>query len=303
MSARRSSSAASAACIALSLFGSAQARAFCRSNTCDPARGEVCTVDKDGCRKGGELLYWNSAPIPFLVQTNGSVRNQIDGTSFEHVISAAFHTWSSANCGLGKHPSISGMSAGQTASDAVEYIEGGSNANLFTFRDETWLATIPGSALALTTVSYDWHTGLIYDADVEVNGTGGNITNTRPGDGADLPSIITHEVGHFLGLDHSQKPTATMFITYVVGKGNLRSLDADDVAAICALYPPGGASSAHAAAAAAPGSSRISAAPLAGCSLSSEGRQTAPHGLWAILVLGAWLGARRRRAQAAAGAH
>ena len=42
--------------------------------------------------------------------------------------------------------------------------------------------TAPGSALALTTVSYDWHTGEIYDADVEVNGTSGKITNFgKPG--------------------------------------------------------------------------------------------------------------------------
>ena len=112
--------------------------------------------------------------------------------AFEKVIANAFNTWASASCGAGKHPSISAMSGGQTPSSAVEYVQGQPNANIFMFRDDAWMATLPGSALALTTVSYDANTGQIYDADVEVNGTGGNITNGRPTDGADLPSIITH---------------------------------------------------------------------------------------------------------------
>jgi hypothetical protein len=285
-----------AACMALSLFGSSSARAFCRTNTCDPARGENCSVDKDGCRQGGKSLYWGLPVVPFLVQADGSPKNHIDATSFEKVIANAFNTWSSANCGAGKHPSISAMSGGQTPSSVVEYIQGQPNANIFMFRDDTWMATIPGSALALTTVSYDSNTGRIYDADVEVNGTGGNITNGRPTDGADLPSIITHELGHFLGLDHSPKPTATMFITYKSGIGNLRVLDPDDIAGVCTIYPPQG----RVAAAAGPQTIDVVSAPLAGCSLSSGARPgSSARLLWVALVLGAVLfrtRSRKRRA-------
>jgi hypothetical protein len=287
--------AAPAACLALSLFGSLPARAFCRTNTCDPARGESCSVDKDGCKMGGKSLYWGLPSIPFLVQSDGSSKNQIDAPAFEKVIASAFNTWSSANCGAGTHPSISAMSGGQTPSSVVEYVQGQPNANIFMFRDDTWLATIPGSALALTTVSYDSNTGQIYDADVEVNGTGGNITNGRPSDGADLPSIITHEIGHFLGLDHSPKPSATMFITYKAGSGNLRVLDPDDVAGICAIYPPQGR-----VAASGPETVDIVTPPLAACALSSAAGPGSATGMpWAALLLGSVLvrtRSRRRRA-------
>ena len=235
------------------------------------------------------MLYWGTASVPFSVQADGSPKNHIDAASFEQVIANAFHTWSSVNCGSGKHPSISALSSGQIATDTVEYVEGQSNANIFMFREEAWLATVPGSALALTTVSYDWHTGRIYDADVEVNGTAGNITNGKPADGADLPSIVTHEIGHFLGLDHSPKPTATMFITYKPGKSNLRALDADDVAGICAAYRPIGKSTATNT-----GSVLVSTAPLA-CSLTSAGRPENPAWNWGIFALASLLGVRRWR--------
>jgi hypothetical protein len=282
--------AAPAACVALTLLASSPAWAFCRTNTCDPARGENCSKDNDGCRLGGKSLYWGLPAIPFLVQSDGSPKNHIDAPAFEKVIASAFNTWSSANCGAGKHPSISAMSGGQTPSDAVEYVPGQPNANIFMFRDDTWMATIPGSALALTTVSYDANTGQIFDADVEVNGTGGNITNSRPSDGADLPSIVTHEIGHFLGLDHSPKPSATMFITYKAGTGNLRVLDPDDVAGICAIYPPQGSATVSG-----PETVDVITAPLAGCSLSSTAGGSGACALWAALLLGSALVRTRNR--------
>jgi hypothetical protein len=278
------------ACLALTLFGSAQAQAFCRTNTCDPARGENCSVDKDGCRQGGKSLYWPLPTIAFVVQSDGSAKNHIDATAFEKVIASAFNTWSLANCGAGKHPSISAMSVGQTPGSVVEYVQGQPNANIFMFRDDTWMASIPGSALALTTVSYDSNTGQIYDADVEVNGTGGNITNGRPSDGADLPSVITHELGHFLGLDHSPKATATMFITYKPGIGNLRALDPDDMAGICTIYPPQGRDTSG------PLTIDVVTPPLTSCALSAASRTgSGARWLWTALVLSSLVVARRRR--------
>jgi MYXO-CTERM domain-containing protein len=56
---------------------------------------------------------------------------------------------------------------------------------------------------------------------------------------ADLDSIVTHEAGHFLGLSHSCDNAATMYANYKLGEVGLRTLEADDVAGICTLFPPG----------------------------------------------------------------
>jgi hypothetical protein len=58
--------------------------------------------------------------------------------------------------------------------------------------------------------------------------------------GADVQSILTHELGHFLGLGHAGRnaPDATMRANWDGIGTALRTLSADDEAAICELYPP-----------------------------------------------------------------
>jgi hypothetical protein len=52
--------------------------------------------------------------------------------------------------------------------------------------------------------------------------------------------VLTHEAGHFLGLSHSIDNSATMKPVYdpVRDGESFRSLAPDDVAGICAIYPP-----------------------------------------------------------------
>ena len=53
------------------------------------------------------------------------------------------------------------------------------------------------------------------------------------GTGIDLETVALHEIGHLLGIMHSNDPTAIMYATYTVEN---RFLSSDDIAAIHALY-------------------------------------------------------------------
>lgn len=215
------------------------ASAYCVAAACDPERGQTCERDANLCVKGFPSLHWEESCISFAVQRDGSVRNAISGDELERAVRTAFDTWMDADCGGGRTPALRVESLGKVSCEAVEYNANAANANIFVFRENIWLDdAMSGDVLGLTTAHYEPATGRLLDVDVELNGTGGDVTFADPEDGADLLSIATHEAGHFLGLDHTRDVNAVMYPSYVPKGPALRKLGADDVSGVCAMYPP-----------------------------------------------------------------
>jgi hypothetical protein len=139
-------------------------------------------------------------------------------------------------------PSFRFVNKGAVDCHKAEYNQESGNANNFMFRDDAWPYTNQLDTLALTTVTYNIETAEIYDADVEINTAQATFTTSDEPDRheADLDSVVTHEVGHFLGLAHSEIDAATMRgIGYELGTTGLRTLASDDIQGICEIYPPG----------------------------------------------------------------
>jgi hypothetical protein len=164
----------------------------------------------------------------------------------------AFARWTAVDCPGGGKPSIELLDRGPVACGAHEYNDpqtrSGGNANIVVVLDSGWTASRddePTSTLALTTVTFDLVTAEIYDADIEINGEKSLSMDDVPAASSfDLDSIITHEAGHFLGLSHSRATCSaatcpTMNAAYLPGSTKFRTLEADDIAGICAIYPPG----------------------------------------------------------------
>ncbi|MBX3129590.1 MAG: matrixin family metalloprotease [Polyangiaceae bacterium] len=226
-------------CAALLVTGTAtSAAAFCRTTTCGPGQ---CTpsADCDYCLEGGKPLFWASRCVSFSVHQAGSPLRGIDFETARNTIAGSYARWMAVDCGGGNGPSLQVYDYGAVSCNRQEYNQRVGNSNIWMFRDDYWPYVGAASTLALTTITFNVKTGEIFDADVEVNSLQNSITVGDTGVQADLDSIVTHEAGHFLGLSHSCDTDATMYASYKVGQIGLRTLEPDDVAGICALFPPG----------------------------------------------------------------
>jgi hypothetical protein len=296
---------------ATSLFTSGVARAdYCRTKACDnqPAYDDVwqtqpdppCNRDGVGCLLEGTPLYWPQSCISFSVQRDGSPKQNIDYELAEETVRSAFQTWLNADCGGGTTPSFAIADFSPAVCSEAEYNKDQPNANIFTFRDASWPYENAEDTLALTTITYNTENAQIYDADVEINSAQADFTfsDDENDTNDDLLSVLTHECGHFLGLSHDAVRGSTMYPEYTPGDLYQRTLDGDDTAGICNIFPPGQpidttkCTPRH-------GFSRDCASSASsGCSLVAPASSNA--GPVALLVGVAFAAARRRRRRATA---
>ena len=114
----------------------------------------------------------------------------------------------------------------------------------------------------------------------------------------DLPSVVQHESGHFLGLAHTDQPDAlsTVMLPNLDQTVVRRTLQPDDIQGMCAAHPPGTPNPncdpepRH-------GFSTECEFNDKGCCSVAPGRSANHRGSWGTLLLGVALtaAARRRR--------
>jgi len=220
-------------------------QAFCRTSTCTDCPRDPPT----GCTIGGTPIAWPSACVSFSL--NHVASESFDFATASALMGEAFAIWESARCGSDEAPPSIRISPvfGPAVCAKPQYNPDSGNANLVVFRDDVWPYSSKGNELAATTVTFD-DDGLIYDADLEINATGPlNVPMSENvqaeqlvqfgiiPDQHDLLSIMIHEAGHFLGLDHSREESSIMQAELAPGEVRTQ-LTADDVAAVCEAYPP-----------------------------------------------------------------
>ncbi len=292
------------ACLWLVCALAPDAAAFVRTRSCDPV-GEFAPACAPG--EAPIEIAWPSPCVGYHISLAGSDDfPQADrlrlNTTLREAINASFEAWNEPSCGA-----LQLSFAGYTCDAQVGYraraITGG-NTNLVLFQEQGWAH--PADAVAITSVFVDRKTGEIRDADIELNGQHFTF-GALPTDGGelmmDVRNILTHEAGHFLGLDHELAiPDTTMAPLAMEGETSKRALHPDDIAGVCTIYPSDGAT---------PARCRPARLPDRSCDIELEGEiacaqardahygpsPRAPWGLGivllAIMILPARLRARR----------
>ncbi len=165
------------------------------------------------------------------------------------LVETSFDAWIDADCASTPSPNglvpvvtFAGTSDATRATPPATAKAEPDNVVVFIRSSSEWTRSgNSASWIAITKIAHDQTSGEIVDADIEINDGGYTFSlDGTPTQGeVDFLSMLIHEVGHFYGLDHSLINTATMFATYSQVAGDVtdaRTLDADDVTGVCALY-------------------------------------------------------------------
>lgn len=222
----------------LALAATSPGWAFCRATSCTKAQ---CATDAQSCVSEGKPLFWGSDCVTLSVQADGAPHAGIDAAAAKASLERAVEAWTSVDCPGGGHPAFTVKISAPVECAASEYSADTANANILMFRDDTWpYEGQSPDTLGFTRVHFDRDTGELYDADIELNAVAEPLAVGREpaSNEADLDSIVTHELGHLLGLGHTLDVEATMVAGYVNGTFELRTPGRDDIAGICAIYPP-----------------------------------------------------------------
>lgn len=221
-------------------------------------------------------LYWAQRTLEFGIQASAPLDPEL--------VQEAFAAWTTPDCSDLAFSYV-GLVAIADPVSQVRVVDSGWQA-----AGRAW------EAVAITETTFRPSTGTIERADIEVNEElyrFGDVQLACDDGLYDRRAVLTHEVGHFLGLAHTTvfegaPSDPTMAPRVGACESDKRTLEADDVAGLCFLYPV-----------AAPTgrcgglpdrASYVSNEPF-GCEFGPYGRE---GGAWLALVAAGVLAHRRR---------
>lgn len=242
-----------------------RADAYCRMVTGDgrqPADLSTCAplaTDHD------HYLFWSHRCSELSI-SSAEPPHSLTIAQVQDVFRAAAATWAALDCGSGLD--LSPRFSITVLADTNECSHSGHNGRghnvnsiMFIDDDHEWTEVRGWTPIAFA-VTLAWHletTGEIVDVDMEINESRGAWTicpesgcmdgsttcdpegcASSPGP-VDLQDVVTHELGHYLGIGHTTRdhPEATMFASAQFGEIQKRTLETDDIAALCDAYRPG----------------------------------------------------------------
>lgn len=184
---------------------------------------------------------WQSRCIPYSISTQGSL---LSTPERRRLVQQSFEVWASEMCSdlefkdVGDSDQLDGFDPREprTQQNVIASIEDPNE--LDSFQDPR--------LLALTLTHYSIASGEILDADIILNSVRftfaevDDVVQCRATSQVfDLRNTLVHEIGHFIGFDHTAVEGATMFASAEPCEIEKRDLLQDDRDALCTVYPAG----------------------------------------------------------------
>lgn len=172
--------------------------------------------------------------FPYPVVFVGNTLQNIEKQDIASVIQAALHTWNSVACSTaalhfaGFRENLNEV----TGHEIPIYIPDSD----YWIGHENLLAStnMTRPAIALNTTHFDWSLDPAPFQSLSARNTSDSTTDLLI---VDFQSVLTHELGHVLGLWHTQDDATAAMVGRYLPDGNQRHLAADDKFALCHLYP------------------------------------------------------------------
>jgi hypothetical protein len=176
----------------------------------------------------GEVLAWSSQNLTWNLHLGGS-QDIADG-SHEVALAKAFDAWQSV--------------AGSTlaivrGADTANGPESATHVVMFDENGATGYFPPSAGIVALTPISFDLGSGAILDADIIFNARDYGWSTDGTLGTFDVQDVATHEIGHFIGLDHSPTLTGSMWPYVSLNQWLHRSLSLDDRSGAIAVAEQG----------------------------------------------------------------
>ena len=198
------------------------------------AAGSACAYVRENFGGGVSLHRGDNAGIQVYINDQFVGGNGVAtaGSDPASALRAALNTWNTASSANIHFLPLQSTSAGISSGDSLMVVAAATNASDI---------SLLGSALAITELSWSSGSGVINSSDIVVNPQYSFSTVspfTLTGAPYDLQAVLTHELGHALGADHTNVLAGTMY-PFAVGAFQA-TLSSDELAFLNAVYPSSG---------------------------------------------------------------